>query len=379
MIQSIAAKNNEMSIEISAVGDIVLSGALQQASGEATIYEHLRRTDSCFANLEMPFTTSNTPAEKLIALKCDPVYASIIPQLGIDVVTLANNHGMDYGIDGLHETTDALNSVNVAHVGCGVNVSESFKAVFIEKKGYRVAYIGMATTLPNGSGAGPKRPGLAGVRVFTKYIVDTVTLDETPGMAPFVETETYKPDEQVLLAAIGEAKVRADIVLVAIHWGIPYGWVPLNSSELATYQQPLAHAMIDAGASAIFGHHPHVVQGVEFYKNVPIFYSLGNFIFSNNIVTPTSGWRNYPPYNWKSLQQSLSNIGSMAKLSWTDGKLSKCSMVAITLNDNGEPIEATLEDGKIFLSRLQSLSEEHGTAISRANARSGFEVIVSAV
>ena len=368
-----------MSIEISVVGDIVLSKALQQPSGEGNIYHHLRSTDSCFANLEMPFTTSNVPAEKLIALKCDPVHASILPQLGIDVVTVANNHGMDYGVKGLHETIDALNSVKVAYVGCGENISESFRAVVVEKKGCKVAYIGVTTTLPNGSGAGPNRPGLSGVRVFTKYVVDTVTLDETPGMAPFVETETYKPDEQVLLAAIGEAKARADIVLVAIHWGIPYGWTPLNSNELATYQRPLARKMIDAGASAIFGHHPHVVQGVEFYKNVPIFYSLGNFIFSNQVVTPTSGWRKYPPYNWKSLQQSLSNIGAVAKLSWTDRKLSRCSMVPITLSDLGEPIDATVEDGKIFFSRLKLLSEEYGTVFSRVNAQSGFEVLVSAV
>ena len=191
--------------------------------------------------------------------------------MGIDVVTVANNHGMDYAVEGLRETIKTLDTVKIAHVGCGENLSESFEAVVKERKGYKVAYIGVATTLPNGSGAGPTRPGLAGLRVFTKYSVDTVTLDETPGMAPFVETETYKPDEQVLLEAICEAKARADIVLVAIHWGIPYGWVPLNSNELAMYQRPLAHAMIDAGASVIFGHHPHVVQGVEFIRMPPYF------------------------------------------------------------------------------------------------------------
>ena len=147
------------------------------------------------------------------------------------------------------------------------------------------------------------------MRVFTEYVVDTVTIDESPGMAPFVETETYKPDEEVLLNTICDAKKEADIVQVAIHWGVPYGWIQNTQNEIATYQQPLAYAMIDAGASAIFGHHLHVVQGVGMSKVVPIFYSLGNFIFSNGIVTLDGGWRTYPPYSWKSLQQTLSNTG----------------------------------------------------------------------
>lgn len=196
---------------------------------------------------------------------------------------------MDYRFEGLEETCQALDDAAITHVGGGKNVSESFQFAMKEKSGTKVAYIGVTTTLPNGSGAGLSRPGLAGVRVFTKYIIDTVTIDESPGMAPFVETVTYKPDEEVLLQAIRDAKAQTDLVLVGIHWGVPYGWVASTQDEIATYQQPLAHAIIDAGASAIFGHHPHVVHGVEFYKDAPIFYSLGNFVFSNSIVEPGDG------------------------------------------------------------------------------------------
>ncbi|KIW98489.1 uncharacterized protein Z519_00150 [Cladophialophora bantiana CBS 173.52] len=368
-----------MSISVLATGDIVITDKLSRPTGNGTIYDRLRRADSCFANLEMPFSKDGYPAEKLIPLKCDPAQADVIRELGIDVVTCANNHGMDFGFEGLRMTSQALDTVGVAHVGSGENVFEAFAPVVKTLNGAKVAYIGVTTTLPNGAGAGRSRPGLAGVRVFSKFVVDSVTIDESPGMAPFVETETYKPDEEILLKTIRHAKTQADVVLVAIHWGVPYGWVQNSQDEIATYQQPLAYAMIDAGASAIFGHHPHVVQGVGFYKGSPIFYSLGNFIFSNSIVTPSDGWRNYPPYSWSSLQQTLSNIGALAKVSWAGGKLASCSLVPVTLAEDGEPLEARSEDAEVLLSRLSTLSKDCGIEFDLRKQERGYEILISKI
>lgn len=366
-----------MTFSVIAIGDIVLNGPLNRPTGKGSVYDHLHTGDSCFANLEMPFTKSEHDAEKLITIKADPMHASIIRDLGIDVVTVANNHGMDYGVEGLRETSETLDSAGIAHVGGGENVREAFAHVAKEFNGTKVAYLGVTTTLPNGSGAGPSRPGLAGVRVFTKYIVDTVTLDESPGMSPFVETVTYKQDEEVLLQAIRDARAQADIVLVGIHWGVPYGWVAFTQDEIASYQQPLAHAMIDAGASAIFGHHPHVVHGVEFYKDAPVFYSLGNFIFSNSIVTPTNKMRNYPTYSWTSLQNSLSNIGALAKVSWSGGKVTECSLIPVTVAEDGEPVEATPDDVELLLSRLNALSMRGGALIELKKLETGFEFCIT--
>lgn len=356
---------------------MVINGNLHRSAGDGTIYDHLRSADSGFANLEMPFSKDGYPAEKLVPLKCDPKHAHIIRDAGFDVVTVANNHGMDYGYEGLRTTIKSLDEVGVAHVGIGENVDEAYKPHFKTVSGVRIAYIGVTTTLPNGAGASVSRPGLAGVRVFTKFVIDAVTVDESPGMAPFIETETYKPDEAILLDTIRKAKVEADVVLVAIHWGVPYGWLPSTQDEIATYQQPLAHAMVDAGASAIFGHHPHVVQGVELYKEAPIFYSLGNFIFSNNIVTPVEGWRTYPPYSWKSLQQSLSNIGGLAKVSWVGGVRTACSLVPVTIAEDGEPLEAESRDAEILSTRLNALSQAWGTGFELKKEKRGFEIVIT--
>ena len=364
-----------MAFSIVGAGDLVLSGPLSRPVDGNHVYNHIKVADSCFANLEMPFSTGEHPAEKLIALRCDPEHSKVVREVGVDVVTVANNHGMDYGLEGLRTTCAALDKAGVAHVGIGENVQESFAPVYKTINGTTVAYIGATTTLPNGSGAGLQRPGLAGVRVFTKYVIDTVTLDESPGMSPYSETETYKPDEERLLTSIRNAKAKADVVLVAIHWGVPCGWVAATQDEIATYQQPLAHAMIDAGASAIFGHHPHVVQGVEFYKDAPVFYSLGNFIFSNNIVTPGEELRKYPPYNWTSLQVTISNIGALAKLNFDGNKLTRCTLIPFDIAEDGEPNGATPQSAELLLSRLLSLSRGRGTAFELNKLDEGFEVM----
>jgi len=365
-----------MVLSIVATGDLVIDGPLQRHAHQNHVYDLLKKADSCFANLEMPFSRDGWPSEKLIALKCDPVHAPLLRDVGVDVVTMANNHGMDYGSEGLLTTAEALNEAGVAHVGFGKNLLESFAPVVKNIKNTSVAYIGVTTTLPNGSGAGRSRPGLAGVRVFTKYAIDTVTLDESPGMSPFSETATYKPDEAVLLQTIRDAKAQADIVLVGIHWGVPYGWVAAVQDEIATYQQPLAHAMIDAGASAIFGHHPHVVQGVELYREVPVFYSLGNFIFSNTIVTPGADFRKYPPYSWTSLQATLSNIGALAKVCWDGHKITNYSIIPLTIAEDGEPCEATMEDTEVLMSRLKTLSKGRGVQFDLKKLEGRFEIAI---
>ncbi|CAK7209915.1 hypothetical protein SBRCBS47491_000605 [Sporothrix bragantina] len=384
-----------MPISVVVGGDVVINGPLHRPVDINPVYQQLRTADTNFVNLEMPFAVPSSEkndkndkkdtyaAEKLIALHAKPEHAPVLCDIGLDVVTVANNHGMDYGVGGLRTTLRALNSVGIAHVGGGETRDAAFAPVVRNK----MAFLGVTTTLPNGSGASPTRPGLAGVRVFTKYVVDTVSLDESPGMAPFVETETYAADEAVLLRAIREARALPNVavVVVGIHWGVPYGWVPATQDEIAAYQRPLARAMINAGASVIVGHHPHVVQGVEFYRGAPIFYSLGNFVFSNDIVTPDETFRTYPPYEWASLRKTLSNIGSLARLVWdentgTDGKETKlvsCSMVPVTIEADGEPVYATPEDAEVLVARVRSMSQAYGTAVELVQVDGHYEIRVT--
>jgi poly-gamma-glutamate capsule biosynthesis protein CapA/YwtB (metallophosphatase superfamily) len=103
-----------MSFSIIAADDVVINGPLSRPSGKGSVYDHLRSADSRFANLEMLLTKSVYNAKKLNALKTDPIHAQVIRDIGIDVVTVANNHGMEYGVEGLYDTSKAFDAVGAA-------------------------------------------------------------------------------------------------------------------------------------------------------------------------------------------------------------------------------------------------------------------------
>lgn len=124
----------------------------------------------------------------------------------------------------------------------------------------------------------------------------------------------------------------------------------------------------------MFTHHLHVVHGVEFYNDVPVFYSLGNFIFSHDIVEPDAEWRTYPAYSWTNLQQTLSNIGASSNVSWTGGKLASCSLVPVTVAEDAMPLHSAADDAELLPSRLKELSQCRGTAFELKKLESGFEI-----
>jgi poly-gamma-glutamate synthesis protein (capsule biosynthesis protein) len=128
--------------------------------------------------------------------------------------------------------------------------------------------------------------------------------------------------------AVADTKRRADLVIVAIHWGVSFGWLPLNQSELCTYEQPLGRALIDAGADAVIGHHPHVLHGIETYCKRPIFYSVGNFLFHRH--SSSRGRGSYPPYD-----------------------------------ERGEPEPPTREQAEFALAMVERLSAKFGTPLRR--------------
>ncbi len=280
-----------------AAGDLMFHSPIVRHDNGATsdIFSLFAQADHTCVNLEMVLTDGGAPADVLVRLRGDPSLATELKRASIDVVTLANNHAFDFGLPGMRDTIAALDDAGVPHVGTGEDVADGLKRVTFDTGEFRVAFMGLATALAPGAAAGEGRPSIAPVRAFTKYVVDHTTIQETPGVAPFVETTAMSTDVERACGAVTAARRRADIVLVGIHWGVPIGWGAANQGELATYQQPLGRALIDAGADAIFGHHPHTLHGVEIYKDRPIFYSLGNFLF-HALAQKIEVARDYPPY-----------------------------------------------------------------------------------
>ena len=268
---------------IVAVGDV----AFQQMPAAATLTAcsewsaRWRDAGPCgvFGNLELPLTSRGTPADKPVALRGPPDGAGALRSMGFDLVSLANNHALDYGPQGLRDTMAALDAAGVTHVGAGVG-KQAYRAEIRTLGGARVAFVAFSSTLPRGWAAAVDRLGVAPLRVHQSVYLDGALQDEQPGTALKVSTWPDEPDLRRAADVVeGLKREGCDLVIAALHWGVPPMWLAPYQGALADYQRPMAERLIHAGCDAIVGHHAHVPLPHEFVDGVPVCYSLGNFYF----------------------------------------------------------------------------------------------------
>lgn len=214
------------------------------------LQEEFKNADIAMVNQEFAFTNRGTPAaDKQYTFRADPKNVQIFKDMQVDVVTLANNHTMDFGIDGLTDSFDILNTAGIKYVGAGHNISEAREIKYVDVKDKRIAFLGASRVIPE---------------------PDWNAYSNKAGMLT-----TYDP--AFLLEDIKTAKTQSDFVVVYVHWGLEKQESPQE------YQRNLAKQYIDVGADLVVGSHPHVLQGIEYYNGKPIIYSLGNFMFYNSI------------------------------------------------------------------------------------------------
>jgi poly-gamma-glutamate synthesis protein (capsule biosynthesis protein) len=207
--------------------------------------------DLSIINLETSVSTrGKTKKPKGYGFRSAPYTVQGLVNSGIDVVSIANNHILDFGTEAFFDTMDTLKQYGIEYVGGGKNQKEAEKPIFIEKNGIKIGFVAYTSIVPYAEWrAGENNPGIA----------------------------SLKPqDFNQALDNIKKANEQCDLLMVVVHWGKEYAKTPQK------WQTELAHQMIDYGADAIIGHHPHILQGIEFYKEKPILYSIGNFIFLKN-------------------------------------------------------------------------------------------------
>lgn len=235
------------SFRLSAVGDISFEGReADRPSIECfrAVAPSFHRSDLVVGNLECVLTRQGDAILGKCTLRGSPEWASEMRTAGIDLVSLANNHVMDYGQQGLFSTIDALNQAGIRHVGAGRNLSEACAPLFVGAAGLRIAFLARSAVIVSS-------PTYAG--------------DDDPGVAFLDIAETE--------ATVRSCRLLADVVVLLLHWGIE------EYSYPSPVQRQVARQLVDAGANIILGHHPHVLQGFEYYRSAPIVYSLGNFAF----------------------------------------------------------------------------------------------------
>lgn len=262
---------------LAAVGDVALLRRPERV--DPYLIGLLDSAETAFANVESPYTSRGVPAEKAIVHRAHPDRAGDVAALGIDVATLANNHLLDFGIEGMDDTLAALAQAGIMPVGAGADDETARVPAIRTTVSGSVALLGLSAALPPGFAAAPDRPGVAPLRVLQRIAVDPALAAEQPGMAPYVHTSVVPADADAACAAVAEARAGADLVVVAVHWGVPHGFAAESYGTLAEYQRPAGHTLIEAGADLVIGHHPHEVHPVEIHRGGVIAYSVGNFLF----------------------------------------------------------------------------------------------------
>lgn len=211
--------------------------------------DYMKNLDWMTVNSEFAFSgRGRAMAGKQYTFRANPSNVNIYNEMGVDMVTLANNHVYDYGKDAFYDTLTTLKDNKLPYIGAGINNTEAESAYYLVINGYKISFLNATRA--------------------EKYILTPEATSDSPGVF-----RCYDPTR--LSQRISEEKEKSDYVVVIVHWGKE------TYHTLENVQVETGKIYIDSGADMVIGHHAHVLQGVEFYKGKLIAYNLGNFIFNS--------------------------------------------------------------------------------------------------
>jgi len=310
--KSLPLENTELSL--AAVGDVMLSRTVADKINRygnsypfLGVNRWLSETDVVFGNLETPLTPGRRILPNEMVFRSDPALASVLNNYNFSLLSLANNHTMNFGDEGIRSTFLSFRSAGLDYVGAGENFLAAVQPKYLESQGIKLAFLAY-----NDSDVVPQ-----------SYAAD----EETPG--------TVFMDVAVMTEAVRRAKQEADFVIVSIHSGQEY------ADQHNQRQEDFSKAAIDSGAELVIGHHPHVIQDIEVYKGKLIFYSLGNFIFDQM-------WS-------EEVRQSLG-----LKIYFTPEGISRAHLYPFRIDDYSQPVSIKGEGAEKILRRLQFNYESRG-------------------
>jgi len=427
-------------IDFALTGDAIITRKLSvyQEQEFLEIRDLIRNATAAFTNAEVLFLDYDEPdvipssSSGGTYMRAEPEMAEELTWMGIDMVSLANNHTMDYGVGGLRAHMKWVEAAGLVAAGAGERLAEARAPGYLETPGGRVALISISSSFNDLGRAGPQRrdlrgrPGLSPMRYQTIYtvpgdrfetlvgLVDDLGLRGTQegneirlfgetfkrGNAHSVTTRVDQADMAELAAEIRDAKRQANWVIVTSHSheGGASRDVP------ADFVEEFARASIDAGADMWVGHGPHVLRGIEIYNGKPIFYSLGDFIMQNETVElqPADNYASQglgnddSPADFYDTRIAASPTGSfpgssvfweavVAIPAFKDGHLAEIRLHPITLGhglprpQRGRPLAAKGELAGKIIADLQRLSEPYGTNIVFENGIGVIRVTLTSI
>jgi len=243
----------------------------------------LRAADIAFVNLESPFSDRPAIVQAEMVFRASPEYARFLADAGVDIVSTANNHVRDCGADGISFTLDLLTRHKIAAIGTGKSEEEAYSGAVIVRGGVRFGFL-------------------------------AYTYDQSNGNYRDLDPRIAMLDVRRMQAGVNAMRTKSDVVIVSMHAGAEYVSRPYAG------QIEFARAAIDAGAQLVAGHHPHVVQSMEIYKNGLILYSLGNLVFDQ--------------------RQPGTQRGLLAEASFQGAKLTECRLIPVDIVDTVPRVSA---------------------------------------
>jgi poly-gamma-glutamate synthesis protein (capsule biosynthesis protein) len=217
-----------------------------------SLLERMRAADVFLLNNEFAISDRGEPmAGKAYTFRAKPENTGYLLEMGVDIVSLANNHVYDYGREAFFDTLEHLTAAGISYVGAGRDLAEAMAAQYYTINDLTIAYVAASRA--------------------EKYIMTPQASATSPGIL-----RTY--DSTLFLEAVATARMNADIVIAYVHWGTEYSYV------LEEAQTRLARELVDGGADLVIGAHSHCLQGIEYYQGKPIVYSLGNLWFNEKTL-----------------------------------------------------------------------------------------------
>lgn len=422
-----------MKIKVCASGDLMLLDKFPENYDISLLTGIINSCDVKITNLETVVSNWDCYASTFCGgqwINTSPNTLDDIMRYGFNLYGCANNHAMDYSYGGLLSTISELEKRKIKYAGIGKSLSESSRPAILDlkEKNIKVAFISVTSTFidaaraGNGRGTIPARPGINPLRIHTKYLVskeqfeslrqiasDTYINGERDnarkiGSLPPEEKDSinfggiffcvsndgvlgkqtycHKGDLNRIISEITKAKATTDYVFVSVH---SHQIKKTSYTEPDYFLEEFAHKCIDAGADAIIGGGTHQLKPIEIYKQKPIFYSLGNFVFQSHLINmlPADFWDKYSYDPSLTVEEAMAiktkngkvgleldkvnYLSVIPKIEFCDGTLTELSLVPVSLNFDGDrkikglPSVASKEDAFYLYHHLSEISKSYGT------------------
>lgn len=309
----------KLSVTVACGGDVMgawgVDSAIRSRGADyvmKSVKRVLKPADIAFVNAESPFSTRGSPQTwKDVYFRGNPALVPAMARAGIDVVTMANNHCLDYKAPALLDSIRRFNRAGIKVVGAGRNATEAWRFRYVTRNGLKVGFMGWTDIMPPGWAATSSSPGAAVGSLWS--------------------------GTRRVRKAIRSARKKADVLVVAFHWGVEGTHYPIAA------QIQEAHAAIDAGADLVMSHHPHWLQGIERYHGGLIMYSFGDLVF--------------PPLSRAAAETVI--MTSKVSERWITA-----TITPYLLDGSGVPRRATGRDARSILRQLDRFSRARGTRLA---------------